>query len=147
MKTRVDIRKWHHLHYITSDDTCSRCRRKITDDEIFLRFWPRENRNYMLIYCDDCIDHVIKPVDEDEKMQRDIICPTCAMVSRKRFPNDNPYPGEYLKFIPGTALNDYLCDHCGGAIYVGQKCTAFSIWTNSRPYIVWESEYIKIKEK
>lgn len=147
MKIGIDIRKWHHRHYITSDDTCSRCRRKIADDEIPLRFWPKSDRNYMLIYCDACIGHVMIPADKDEKMQRNIICPTCATVSRKRFPTNNPYPGEYLKFIGGTALNKYLCDHCGDAINIGDKCTAFSIWTDTRPYLPWESDYIKIPLK
>jgi NAD-dependent SIR2 family protein deacetylase len=65
----IDTEKWrgekHHLHYITSDNTCSRCRRKIPDDDIPLRFWPKSDPRYMLIYCDDCIDHVICPIEED----------------------------------------------------------------------------------
>jgi len=65
MKIGLDIRKTDHLHYITSDDTCSRCRRKIPDDDIPLRFWPKSDRNYMLIYCDNCIDEVVYPIEDD----------------------------------------------------------------------------------
>ena len=67
MKIGLDIRKTDYLHYITSDETCSRCRRKIPDEDIPLRFWPRENRNYMLIYCDDCIDSVVYPIEDEEE--------------------------------------------------------------------------------
>ena len=79
-------------------------------------------------------------------MTRDILCSTCATDRRELFPNDNPYPGEYIKFVPGYALEDYFCDLCGGAIETKQACTAYSIWTNRRPYTAWESEYIKLKE-
>jgi hypothetical protein len=66
MMIEIKILDTDHLHYKTSDETCSRCRRKLNEDEIPLRFWPKSDTNYMLIYCDDCIDKVVQPIEEDE---------------------------------------------------------------------------------
>lgn len=79
-------------------------------------------------------------------MKREIVCPPCAVDLRNLFRSDNPYPGEHLKFLPGFALDDFFCDHCGGAIFTGEDCTAYSVWTDNTPYFSWESDYIKIKE-
>lgn len=79
-------------------------------------------------------------------MKQEILCPPCAVDLRNHFPTDNPYPGEYLKFLPGLALSDFLCDYCGIAILTDQDCTAYSVWTDRRPYIPWEQIYIKIEE-
>jgi hypothetical protein len=80
-------------------------------------------------------------------MKQDILCPNCAEDTRNRFVSDEPFPGEFLKFVHGIALYRYFCDTCGRTIDLNSKCTAFSIWTNLRPFVPWESGYIKIQEE
>ena len=80
-------------------------------------------------------------------MKRDIICTECGIEQLDLFPSDEPYPGEYLKFVPGLALTEYLCDICGGAIFEGEPCIAYSISTRKTPYFAWESNYIKETKK
>ena len=77
-------------------------------------------------------------------MKREIICVNCAIEQRELFPTDNPYPGEYVKFIEGAALEDYVCDLCSNTIEHTDKCYAFSIYTDRQPYWAWEHEFIKI---
>jgi hypothetical protein len=79
-------------------------------------------------------------------MKQSIICGACSIDQRRLFPNDNPYPGEHVKFLPGFALQNYYCDLCAAAIFEGEKCVAFSIWTDRTPYIPWEQVYMKIEE-
>ena len=48
-----------HVHYKTYDETCSRCRDKIHEDEVPLLIWqsdPEDNNkaNYMYAYCERC---------------------------------------------------------------------------------------------
>ena len=51
--------------------------------------------------------------------------------------------GEYVSFVPGRSLNQYHCDYCGNIIEPLVRCFAFSIWTDTIPYITdWESNYI-----
>lgn len=47
------IRASDHLHVGTNDDTCSRCRRAIREDEVPLMLWVNGG-NDMYIYCNDC---------------------------------------------------------------------------------------------
>lgn len=81
-------------------------------------------------------------------MKREILCPKCAISTRKRFPTDTPYPGEHIRFVHGTALKNYICDGCTEKHYIqeGAPCTAFSIWADygGEPYRQWEDEFIKI---
>lgn len=79
-------------------------------------------------------------------MKRDIICAACAIQQRDLFPRDEPYPGEYVKFLNGLALKVFTCDLCHATILKGEKCCAFSISTDRTPYFCWEHEFIKIKE-
>ena len=62
-KIKVNISIFDHVHYKTSDETCSRCRRKLLEDEVPLRFWPESNTDYMLIYCEDCSPDLLAPAD------------------------------------------------------------------------------------
>lgn len=80
-------------------------------------------------------------------MRRDIICGGCGVQQQDLFPSDEPYRGESLKFVPGLALHDYICDLCGATILEGEPCCAFSISTKEAPYFPWESEYIEIKKE
>lgn len=43
-----------HWHIGTNDDTCSRCRRPIHEDEVPLMLWD-DSRENMLIYCTTCL--------------------------------------------------------------------------------------------
>jgi hypothetical protein len=72
-----------------------------------------------------------------------ILCPDCALRVRDSYPNDNPYPGEYLKFVEGDAKRDFICDHCDQPIPIHGMCFAFSVWTDRFPYFDWEDGYIK----
>jgi hypothetical protein len=73
-------------------------------------------------------------------MNKQIICETCYIDVRNRYPTDSPYPGEHIKLVHGLALNDYICDLCGAILPVGCDCTAYTIWTND--YAPWEECYI-----
>ena len=84
-------------------------------------------------------------------MKREIVCPKCRKNLRELFPTNNPYPGEYVKFVDGTARHDFVCDSCGKPINYNGKCTAFSCWAEygGIPYMEWEDEYLReaIKNK
>ena len=43
-----------HAHRVTSDGTCSRCRREIGECEVPLMLWTRDGE-IMWIFCDGCI--------------------------------------------------------------------------------------------
>lgn len=81
-------------------------------------------------------------------MKRQIICKSCQYKTKKRFPSDNPYPGEYLKFVEGTAKHPMICDDCGTPIIREEECCAFTIWADHgrQPYYEWEGEYLNLKE-
>jgi hypothetical protein len=79
-------------------------------------------------------------------MKREILCPDCGADSRHTFPMAEPYPGEFVKFVDGTAINHYICDQCGRKVPRNSDCVAFTIYTKTRPYEAWEFQYIKIKE-
>jgi hypothetical protein len=78
-------------------------------------------------------------------MKQQIICPECKDKNRKMFKTDTPYHGEYVKFISGHALRDFVCDHCATEIEAGTECCAFSIWADHgrHPYYPWEHEFIE----
>jgi hypothetical protein len=77
-------------------------------------------------------------------MKREVLCPTCAANLRKLFPTDNPYPGEYVKFVTGRASKDCICDGCIDfkPIKQGEPAVAFSSWDDYHPYSPWESEFL-----
>lgn len=79
-------------------------------------------------------------------MKREILCVWCRPNVRELFPTDNPYPGEHVKFVDGTAKMDRICDQCGCPIEAGQTCTAFSSWADygGIPYFPWESGYLEL---
>ena len=78
-------------------------------------------------------------------MKQEIVCPSCAAELRCTFPTDTPFPGEGVKFVPGTALRPFICDQCGGLIDQDGKCTAFSVFTDysPAPYYPWEGGYVR----
>ena len=51
------IFKTDRLHHITNDDTCSRCRRPIREDEVPLMLWPNGGWD-MYLFCNDCTKRV-----------------------------------------------------------------------------------------
>lgn len=75
-------------------------------------------------------------------MKREIICPDCAAELRKEFPVESPYPGEHVKFVDGTARQDFRCDQCYAFIQTGDPCSAFTIWTDRQGFVAREEEYI-----
>ena len=81
-------------------------------------------------------------------MKQEILCEDCAKRTRERFPTNNPYPGEYVKFVDGTAKKACLCDGCPTRrpIAEGEPCTAFSIWAEHGriPYYPWEQEFLNV---
>lgn len=80
-------------------------------------------------------------------MKRDILCKACEEVHRTLFPTESPYPGEYVKFIYGEAKKKMTCDCCAMTIKKGDNCCAFSVYTDDRPYLTWEEDYIKPTNK
>ena len=79
-------------------------------------------------------------------MKREIICEKCEVKKRKLFPNENPYPGEHIKFVKGKAEKELICDGCTdyNPIHKGENCCAVSIWADygGIPYYQWESQFI-----
>lgn len=47
------VRPTDHVHRITNDDTCSRCRKPVPEDEVPLMLWVNGDED-MLIYCQAC---------------------------------------------------------------------------------------------
>ena len=81
-------------------------------------------------------------------MKQEIICKTCYPELKETFPSDNPYPGEHVKFVEGTAKLYMTCDHCNSAIIFGEECYAFTIWADygGQPYFPWEDKYLILKQ-
>ena len=79
-------------------------------------------------------------------MKQEILCLDCKKSARESYPNDNPYPGEHIKFVDGKAFKRYLCDHCDKQINQGEDCSCFSIWADhgADPYSPWEKDYIEV---
>lgn len=48
------IRRTDHVHHITNDGTCSRCRKVPVEEEVPLMLWFTADTD-MLIYCESCI--------------------------------------------------------------------------------------------
>lgn len=80
-------------------------------------------------------------------MKQDILCKECEKIHHKLFPTENPYPGEYVKFVSGKAKKNMCCDYCSITIKKGTLCCAFSVYTDDRPYSKWEDNYIKTTDK
>jgi hypothetical protein len=73
-------------------------------------------------------------------MKREILCLACA--DRIRSVVMKPEPGEDAKFLRGRLRIDCVCDHCITPLQCGDEAEAMSIWSNSYPYVPWESQYI-----
>lgn len=48
------IKPTDHWHLGTYDETCSRCRQPISDDDVPLLLWAND-RHDMLAYCETCL--------------------------------------------------------------------------------------------
>ena len=55
-----------HWHRMTNDNTCSRCRAPVSDDDVPLMLWS-EDGNDMLIYCEACLGVTKPPPFEDDE--------------------------------------------------------------------------------
>lgn len=75
-------------------------------------------------------------------MKCEIFCIRCGEISRKDFPTNEPFPGEYVEFKKGIALKDFVCDQCGKDVNEGELCYAFSNWTDRQERLDWENSYI-----
>lgn len=49
------IKPTDHIHVVTYDGTCSRCRKAIQEDEVPLLLWIPPKGNLMLAYCNACM--------------------------------------------------------------------------------------------
>ena len=76
MLLKVNVLPTDKIYYMTSENICSRCRRKLREDEVPLMFWPEppegerytdHGRDWLLIYCNDCIEGVLQPVNDDKE--------------------------------------------------------------------------------
>jgi hypothetical protein len=56
------IRPTDHWHRRTSDDTCSRCRRQVPEDDVPLHLWKNGRTTDMLTYCERCLEG-LPPLD------------------------------------------------------------------------------------
>ena len=76
-------------------------------------------------------------------MKQEILCLDCALAAKNQFPKRSPHPGEYVKVLMGIALDSFICDQCSKPIPKEHICGAFSIWSDSIPFIMgWELRYI-----
>lgn len=44
-----------HVHHVTNDGTCSRCREVVPDDQVPLMVWFGRDGEDMLAYCEVCL--------------------------------------------------------------------------------------------
>jgi hypothetical protein len=60
------------------------------------------------------------------------------------FPNDEPHPGDFVKFVVGNARAPFICDQCGKEFASNAPVVAFSIWGGPMgiSYIEWEHNYL-----
>jgi hypothetical protein len=49
------IKRGDYVHHLTCDETCSRCRRKLDDDEAPLIAWIGDEADDLLLYCERCL--------------------------------------------------------------------------------------------
>ena len=80
-------------------------------------------------------------------MKREILCPVCVTEMKELFPEESPYPGEYVRFKKGVAKKRMSCDQCCTPINEKDVCFAFSIYSTDRPYTGWEEAYINLNGK
>lgn len=59
------IKPTDHWHVRTNDDTCSRCRKEVPEEDVPLLLWSQDGEN-MLIYCEACLG-VERPEEEDDE--------------------------------------------------------------------------------
>ena len=59
----IDIQPTDFKHIGHYDETCSRCRRKIREEEVPLLLWtddnPEGDKSIMWSYCEDCSEKII----------------------------------------------------------------------------------------
>ncbi len=55
------------------------------------------------------------------------------------------YPNEFIRIVPGYALEDCFCDSAVPLrrIEKGQHCFAVTLYTPERPYTPWECAHIR----
>ncbi len=82
-------------------------------------------------------------------MTRQVLCIPCAENRQKLHKTPNPYPGEHIKMLKGSATRAFLCDDCGKEIHPSVECVTYTLYTardavhtGSLPYWPWEAEYI-----
>lgn len=49
------IRPSDRWHYVADDGTCSRCGKVPPDDDVPLLLWKKNDTNYMLRICSECM--------------------------------------------------------------------------------------------
>ncbi len=84
-------------------------------------------------------------------MNRNILCPTCAVEFEQKHGDGTQHPGEHVKYVKGLVKHnpctkDRLthCDHCDVLIPLATPCVAMTIYTDhgAQPYEPWEHENI-----
>lgn len=56
-----------HLHVGTYDETCSRCRLPIPEEQVPLQLWVNGGDD-MFSFCSDCLDWESSPYSEEEEL-------------------------------------------------------------------------------
>lgn len=74
-------------------------------------------------------------------MKREICCADCADGWEGYM---GMFPGEEVKLVAGTALQNLMCDGCGQIIEANHPAIAVSVSTEASPYYEWEHNYLEI---
>ena len=78
-------------------------------------------------------------------MRREILCKECGVKEEENHPNLNPFPGEHIKRVWGWVNQGLVCDRCLAPLRSTSRAMAMSIYTTSRPYFPWESDYLELE--
>lgn len=99
---------------------------------------------YLNLKCDEWLEvHA-----EGEPMKQEILCPKCHDELEEMFKKKPVPKNEHIKFLPGRAIRAFICDFCGKPIEPLTECAAFSVWTDTAPFIQgWERNFIIHKEE
>jgi hypothetical protein len=91
------------------------------------------------------LDSCLAYVREEGRLNQQIICETCQSKHSDLFCDGSPYPNEHKKIKSGMALRPFKCDFCAAQVDPGDRCFAFTIWsdTSPLPYRPWEDSFIK----
>ncbi len=98
---------------------------------------------------------------------RRVLCLKCAEGktegTRMLYPSNGLEPAEYERVVFGVAKpplpknriaylngnpiqlehNQYECDSCSAVIHIGDRCCAWSVWTDTTPLMMpWEHEFL-----